>query len=60
MRRRSQSLKRKLINARRVVMTPEQRERQRRAFAYGNAKLSDPGLTRADVERIADQLKEGL
>jgi len=41
-------------------MTPEQRERQRRAFAYGNAKLSDPGLTRADVERIADQLKEGL
>lgn len=60
MRKRGKGLLTRLRTAREVTMTPEQRERQRRAFAYGNAKLSDPSVTRSDVERVADQMnKEG-
>lgn len=40
----------KLINdARTAQMTPEQREEQRISFAYGNANLHDPNITREDV-----------
>ena len=27
-------------------MTPEQRERQRESFAYGNVKIDEPGVVR--------------
>jgi hypothetical protein len=32
------------------AMTPEQRERQRESFAYGNVKIDEPGVVR-DVAR---------
>lgn len=57
MRRRSASLLRKLERARGVRMTPAQWERQRRSFAWGNANLSDPSVTREQVERVADRMR---
>jgi hypothetical protein len=46
----------KLVEAARLkVMTPGERERQRRSFAYGNANLSDGRVTRAVVERAANE-----
>lgn len=38
-------------------MTDAQREEQRRSFAYGNARLSNPSVTRAMVDRAADELE---
>lgn len=38
------------------IMTPEQVEEQRRSFAYGNLKLSNPSITRADIDRAAEML----
>ncbi len=38
-----------------VVMTPEQREEQCRDFAYGNAKISNPAVTREMVDRAAEE-----
>lgn len=35
-------------------MTPEEREEQRRSFAYGNAAIENPGVTRELVDRVAD------
>ncbi|TEU11352.1 MAG: hypothetical protein E3J21_23820 [Anaerolineales bacterium] len=41
-----------------VVMTPEQREEQRRGFAYGNAKISNPNVTRGMVDRAAEEMRK--
>ena len=35
-------------------MTPEEMEEQRRSFAYGNVKISNPAVTREMVDEIAD------
>lgn len=43
--------------ARSVKMTSEQREEQRRSFAYGNAKIENDRITRATVDREADRLQ---
>ncbi len=38
-----------------VVMTPEQREEQCRDFAYGNAKISNPCVTREMIDQAAEE-----
>ena len=49
----------KLIEAaRKVRMTPEQKEQQRRSFAYGNAKIENDLVTRDTVDEQAESLKE--
>lgn len=40
-------------------MTPEEREEQRRSFAYGNVKLSNPEVTREMVDVVANR-EQGL
>jgi hypothetical protein len=46
-----------LIEASRsVVMTPEQREAQRRSFAFGNVAIDSPGVTRAHVDAAAERI----
>jgi hypothetical protein len=40
-------------------LTPEDKEAQRRSFAYGNAKLHNPKVTREDIDRAAERLKNG-
>jgi len=42
--------------ARTYVMTPEEREAQRRSFVYGNVKLSNPAVTKERVDQVADEL----
>jgi hypothetical protein len=44
--------------SRTYFMTPEEREEQRRSFAYGNAHLSNPNVTRAMVDRAAEELED--
>ena len=38
-------------------MTPDQREQQRRSFAYGNVHLHNGAVTREDVDRAAEELE---
>lgn len=47
----------KLIDAARAVRaTPEQREKQRRSFAYGNTAFENNLITREMVDRQAEKL----
>jgi len=50
-------LKQLIEKARAVKMTPEDRERQRRSFAYGNTAFENPLITREMVDAEADALK---
>lgn len=45
-----------LADARNRVQTASEKEEQRRSFAYGNLKLSNPNVTREDIDRAAEQL----
>jgi hypothetical protein len=42
--------------AKKVVLTPEEKEQQRRSFAYGNTKIENSRITREMVDRAADAL----
>lgn len=47
----------KLINAARMVKTtPEDREAQRRSFAYGNTAFENDLITREMVDKQAEQI----
>lgn len=48
-----------LLNAaRKVQMTPEEQEEQRRSFAFGNAGIENDRITRQMINEQADLLKE--
>lgn len=51
-----QTLEQMIEAARSVVMTPEQREKQRRSFAYGNSKIENERITRRSINRAAEKL----
>ncbi len=51
-------LKALIEKARLVEMTPEQVEKQRISFAFGNTNLEDPEITREDVIRASQALRE--
>ena len=53
----SDEINRLLEKARRVEMTPEQAEEQRRSFAYGNTKLENDSITWESVNQAAEELK---
>ena len=42
--------------ARKIRMTPAQREQQRRSFAYGNAKIENELVTRETIDQQAEEL----
>ena len=44
--------------ARKVVPSPEEKELQRRSFAYGNTKIENSRITREMVDNAADALGE--
>jgi len=48
-----------LKRAENYEMTEEEKEEQRRSWAYGNIKLHNQDITREIVDRIADDLKIG-
>jgi len=45
-----------LESAKEAVMTPEEKEQQRRSFAYGNCKIENPRITREMIDQAADFL----
>jgi uncharacterized protein (DUF1778 family) len=46
--------------ARRVIMTPEEQEAQRRSFAYGNAHLDNPRVTREMIDEAAERIATAI
>jgi hypothetical protein len=50
------ALKALLEAAKRVRPSPEQREEQRRSFAYGNTAVENDRITREMIDRQADEL----
>lgn len=52
----SQHLEYLIEEARKHKITPEERDAQVRSFAYGNAHLENPAITRADVDEAMDAL----
>ncbi len=44
--------------ARTIRMTPEQVERQRRSFAYGNVKIENDSITWDMIDRAAERLEK--
>jgi hypothetical protein len=53
----SGELQKLLEKARRVQMTPDEAEEQRRSFAYGNTKIENDSITRDTIDRAAEMLK---
>jgi hypothetical protein len=45
-----------LDKTRKNVPTAEEKEEQRRSFAYGNTKIENPRITREMVDKAADDL----
>jgi hypothetical protein len=45
--------------ARTIRMTPEQAERQRRSFAYGNVKIENDSIPWEMIDRAAEDWKRG-
>ena len=54
----SENLKELLEKAKAIKMSPEQKEEQRRSFAYGNTNIENPRITRETVDQAAEQLKK--
>jgi hypothetical protein len=44
--------------ARKIEPSPEQREQQRRSFAYGNTRFENSLITREMIDEQADRLKD--
>jgi hypothetical protein len=49
-------LQKLLDQAKRAVPSAQEKEEQRRSFAYGNTKIENPRITREMVDREADAL----
>jgi hypothetical protein len=52
----STELEQLIAAARRVTMTPEEKEEQRRSFAYGNTNIENDRVTRAIIDQAAVEL----
>jgi hypothetical protein len=52
----TEDLKALIEVAKRVTPTPQEREDQRRSFAYGNTAFENPRITREMVDRQAEKL----
>lgn len=55
----SEELHQLIEAAKKVGMTPEQLEEQRRSFAFGNANIENQRVTRETVARAAELLNRG-
>lgn len=53
----NKSLERLIALADKVQMTPQERERQRRSFAYGSARIENDRVTPEMVDEAAEKLK---
>ncbi len=55
----SNALEKLIESSKSVEMTNEQKEEQRRSFAYGNAGLENELITREMINQQAEKLKAG-
>lgn len=55
----SSSLEKLEKMARTVKMTPQQKEQQRRSFAYGSAAIENSHITRESISRAAEEIAAG-
>jgi hypothetical protein len=46
-----------LTAAKKIVMSSEQKEEQRRSFVFGNTKIENSLITRETVDREAEAIK---
>lgn len=53
-----EDLEKMLKAAKRAPMTNEDREAQRRSFAYGNAHIENERVTRSMVDKAADRIEK--
>jgi Fic family protein len=53
----NESLRRLIALASKVEMTAEERERQRRSFAYGSARIENDRITQELVDEIAEKVR---
>jgi hypothetical protein len=44
--------------AKKLDVSPEQKEEQRRSFAFGNANIENPRVTRQTIDEEAEALKK--
>jgi hypothetical protein len=42
--------------AKRITMSPGEREQQRRSFAYGNANIENEAVTKDVIDEVADRM----
>jgi Fic family protein len=54
----SKELEQLLDAAKNLPFSEEEKEEQRRSFAYGNTKIENPRITREMVDQEAEALKE--
>jgi hypothetical protein len=47
-----------LDKAKKVKLSPQQKEEQRRSFAYGNTNIENSRITRETIDREAEKLKK--
>lgn len=55
----NEALKTLIRASRAAAMSPDEREAQRRSFAYGNTHFENPLITREMVDRAAERLSAG-
>ena len=54
----SEKLKELLDRTKAVKLSPEEKEEQRRSFAFGNTNIENSLITRETVDREAEELKK--
>jgi hypothetical protein len=54
----SEELQKLIEMSRKVEMTAEDVEKQRRSFAYGNTKIENDSITWETINRAADKLNQ--
>ena len=52
----SEQLEKLLAMAKNVRMSPEDQEKQRRSFAYGNARIENQHITWDHIEKAAESV----
>lgn len=50
------ALRELLESGRNIIMSDDEREKQRRSFAFGNAKIENDRITRDSIDRAAEKL----
>lgn len=51
-----QDLQNLIDKARKVEMSPQEREAQRRSFAFGNTNIENERITRETIDRAAEKV----